>query len=92
MTLRQLDKMTKAEMKAFEEKHTVFDENQSYEEYKITIRDIIYLWRYTDPCRKSYTFDSVNERVNVDEACIKSFYEDKEPAAYAAIDIDYACG
>lgn len=92
MTQAQLDKMTKAEITAFENKYTVFDKRQSLEDYTTAIRDLIYLWRRISENRKSYTFDSVSKQVEVEAAQIKKLYDEEEPAVYAISDVDYCCG
>lgn len=92
MTLQQLNKLSKDEIAAREKKLGTFDATQSLEEYTEAIRDTIYLWKFIDNSRKSYTFDYVKKLVTNKAIQIKAFYEEKEPAAYAAIDIDYCCG
>ncbi len=92
MTLQQLNQLTKEEIIERGKRFTIFDDTQSLEEYTEAIRDTIYLWRFIDDRRKSYTFDYANKRVEEQPVQIRAFYEDKEPVSYAAIDIDYQCG
>ncbi len=92
MTLEQMDSMTAEEIKAFSKKCCTFSESQSLEDYAMNIRDTIYLWRFTVKCCKWYTFDYANELVTCKYKQIERLYEEKEPAAYAAVDIDYCCG
>ncbi|MCC8196554.1 MAG: hypothetical protein LIO49_07130 [Ruminococcus sp.] len=84
--------MTDEELEAFDKRTRSFDESQSLEDYAMDIRDTIYLWRFTVKCCKWYTFDYANELITRKYKQIERFYEEKEPAAYAAIDIDYCCG
>ncbi len=92
MTAKEMDKMTKAEIAAFEKANTTFDETQSLEDYTTALRDAIYLWRHVDEERQAYTLDFVNKLIANKTAQIKSFYKEKEPVSFAVFDIDYCCG
>ncbi len=92
MTEQYMNKMTEQEIKDFDKKCSKFDESQSVEDYTTDIRDTIYLWRAKEEKRESYSLASISKRLDLEKAAIERFFEEKEPVAYAAIDIDYTCG
>lgn len=69
-----------------------FDENMSLQDYTDAIRAHIYIWRCLMEGRKAYTFEGISERVKVQAAIIKQYYDEQAPVDDAAVDVDYCCG
>lgn len=93
MTEKQILKMSEEERREFMNVTCMsFDKNMSLQDYTDAIRAHIYIWRRLMEGRKVYTFESISERVKVQAAIIKQYYDAQAPVDDTAVDVDYACG
>ena len=93
MTLTQIEQLSEAELDDFiNVKCHAYDDTMTFDEYKEAVRDYIYIWRRLMEGRKSYTWETVTDRVEVDIAIVKNYYDDDAAVDDAAVDVDYACG
>lgn len=93
MTEKQILKMSEEERLEFMNTTCMsFDKNMSLQDYTDAIRAHIYIWRRLMEGRNAYTFESISERVKVQAAVIKQYYDEQAPVDDAAVDVDYCCG